>query len=84
MMGAENDLKTLFNKFKGKATIIGPKIPDGEIAIRYCELNNYDEIPRGVEDYQEPGKYRLMQGDFFQTWFRFPKEVSTSTSIKNS
>jgi len=82
MMGSENDLKTLFNKFKGKTTIIGPKIPDGEIAIRYCELNNYDEIPRGVEDYQEPGKYRLMQGDFFRHGFDSPKGYLHPPALK--
>ena len=82
MMGTENELRTLFDKFKGKATIIGPKIPNGEIAIRYCELNDYSEIPREVEDDQEPGKYKLMQGKFFRHGFDSPKKYMFPSTLK--
>lgn len=40
-------------------TLIGPAVENG--AIVYAEINNREELPRGVVDQQSPGQYRLSE-----------------------
>ncbi len=41
--------------------VIGPRVRDG--AIQFEEIAGVDELPRGVSNDQQPGHYRLAQGD---------------------
>jgi ferredoxin len=41
--------------------VIGPTVVDGVIAFR--EIESVDQLPHGVKDVQDKGKYRLTEGD---------------------
>jgi sulfhydrogenase subunit beta (sulfur reductase) len=41
-------------------TVIGPRVTDG--AIAYEEIGSIAELPRGYQDEQAPGRYRLTDG----------------------
>lgn len=42
---------------KSGFSCVGPQVRDG--AIVYDEINNVDQLPWGIRDYQSPGEYRL-------------------------
>jgi sulfhydrogenase subunit beta (sulfur reductase) len=48
--------------------VIGPKVDQG--AIVYDRIATIDDLPQGITDQQEPGKYRLIQTDD-PYWFDF-------------
>lgn len=41
--------------------VVGPTVRDG--VISYGEVRSIDDLPRGLTDHQEPGRYRLAQRD---------------------
>jgi sulfhydrogenase subunit beta (sulfur reductase) len=48
-------------------TVLGPKVVEGAISLQ--PIQSVDDIPQGIQDEQDGGKYRLMEGDpelFFQ------------------
>ena len=57
---AKAELGKLFSLLKEKGYVtVGPTVREG--AIVYAEINSPEELPRGLRDVQEAGKYRLKQ-----------------------
>ncbi|KPK01633.1 MAG: hypothetical protein AMK71_04840 [Nitrospira bacterium SG8_35_4] len=52
----KSEFKKLFNALRGHYSIVGPVARDGVIVL---DRVDYDEIPSGFEDIQQPGHYRL-------------------------
>ena len=73
LQGSLEDLRKLFNEVRELGyTIVGPKLVDG--VIRYEILNSFDDIPYGYEDIQEPGSYRVVEGQSFRHGPDSPKK----------
>ena len=57
-----NDLQVLLDALMAEGyRVVGPTVSQG--AIVYDELRTVDDLPRGLTDVQEAGKYRLEQRD---------------------
>lgn len=54
---------------------LGPQVKNG--AIVFDELQNADQLPWGIQDVQEPGKYRLQQTDLKEAfaWANGPQAI---------
>ena len=54
---------------------IGPRVRDG--AIVFDTVTDIDQLPRGVNDIQEPGRYSLQQGssDRYFDWANGPQAL---------
>jgi sulfhydrogenase subunit beta (sulfur reductase) len=74
-------------------TVVGPKVQDN--AICYTEIVGMDDLPRGIRDTQEPGKYRVEQTgheNFFEfnvgphSWkqFLFPSRATIATGTREA
>ncbi len=74
-------------------TVVGPKVEDD--AVVYAEIFGMDDLPKGVRDAQEPGKYRVKQTgheNFFEfnvgphSWkqFLFPPKTTVATGIREA
>jgi ferredoxin len=56
------DLDALINELKEEGyTVLGPRLVEDVISLRPIE--SAEDIARGVQDEQEPGNYRLTEGD---------------------
>jgi ferredoxin len=62
----KSELKKLFNTISGDYTLVGPRLKDGVIVL---DRIDYDDIPSGFEDIQQPGHYRLRKKH--DTFFSF-------------
>lgn len=73
-------------------TVIGPQVRDA--AIVYDEVHHLEELPRGVHDVQQPGKYRIVDAghdNYFEfnvgphSWkqFLFPPQLSIASSSRD-
>ena len=55
-------LQDLIQLLRGQGyTVIGPTVVDDVVSMR--EIQSVDQLPRGVNDDQDGGKYRLVEGD---------------------
>lgn len=65
----QDDLRSLFRQLQADGyRIIGPKVQDDVVTL--TELTDFDELPVGILDIQEPGAYRLEEtGD--KSLFRY-------------
>lgn len=55
-------LQTLIDRLRADGyDVLGPRMADG--AITLAPLRSVDELPRGVRDEQQPGRYRLTLAD---------------------
>ncbi len=81
----EDDLGAFLNALKTRGyTVVGPRVQQG--AIRYAEIQDVTDLPRGWSDEQAPGRYRLKSSEsplFFgfaapsaplKEWFQPPRE----------
>lgn len=50
-------LKSLFTVLEGTHRVIGPKVEGRTVVLSEIA---FDDLPAGVRDCQEPGRYRLM------------------------
>lgn len=46
---------------RGGRRVVGPRVADG--AIVYDDIDGLDDLPRGLTDEQEPGRYKLARRD---------------------
>ncbi|WP_084959955.1 4Fe-4S dicluster domain-containing protein [Thermoactinospora rubra] len=57
-----DSLDPLIGRLRARGyAVVGPTVRDG--VIRFAELGSAADLPRGWSDEQEPGRYRLRQGD---------------------
>ena len=73
-------------------TVIGPQVRDS--AIVYDEISGLDDLPQGVHDSQQPGKYRIVDAghdNYFEfnvgphSWkqFLFPPQLSLASGSRD-
>lgn len=79
------------NLWNGGYTVIGPQVRDE--AIVYDEIRQLGDLPRGVHDVQQPGKYRIVDAghdNYFEfnvgphSWkqFLFPPQLPVASGSR--
>ncbi len=72
-VGGNEGLRLLFDELQRlDYVIVGHKVVDG--ALRLERVNEFNELAVGVEDVQSPGRYSLVEGDFFRHGPDSPKK----------
>lgn len=66
---AKSELQRLLTLLRQAGhTVVGPQVSDG--AIVYDELTSIEQLPKGITDSQQAGKYRLLE-DQHENYFQF-------------
>jgi sulfhydrogenase subunit beta (sulfur reductase) len=91
---AKAELQNLIELLRGDGyLVIGPRVEDN--AVVYAEILGMDDLPKGIRDTQEPGKYRVEQTgheNYFEfnvgphSWkqFLFPPKATVATGTREA